>query len=124
MALTADFLDAVAAAAEWLPGPRTVPWPTPGNLGGFVQFDSFAQWQSVLLGFRLPAGVPLNMVDGFDRALKLYLLAWLDFDVITAGELAHLIHRIAGIRWRAWDCRRTGGGDSFGPDLASNQCRE
>jgi len=90
MALTADFLDAVAAAAEWLPGPRTVPWPTPGNLGGFVQFDSFAQWQSVLLGFRLPAGVPLNMVDGFDRALKLYLLAWLDFDVITAGELAAL----------------------------------
>jgi hypothetical protein len=30
------------------------------------------------------------MVDLFDRALKLYLAAWLDFDLVTAGEMAAL----------------------------------
>jgi hypothetical protein len=83
-------VDAVATAAERLPGPRVLPWPLPGNMGAFVTFESFGEWQTTLLSFCLPSGVPRNMVDGFERALKLYLLAWLDFDVITAGELAAL----------------------------------
>lgn len=88
MTLSTDFIDAVALAAERLPGPLVIPWPRPGNVGGSVSFESFAKWQRVVLSFRLPAGIPQNMVDGFDRSLKLYLLAWLDFDLITAGELA------------------------------------
>ena len=56
--------------------------------GSFVSFDNFAEWQRVILGFQVAAGVPRNMADLFDRALKLYLVAWLDFDLVTAGELA------------------------------------
>jgi hypothetical protein len=58
--------------------------------GGFVEFADFAAWQRVILGFRLSAGVPLNMTDLFDRAMKLYLAAWLDFDLVTEGEMAAL----------------------------------
>jgi hypothetical protein len=90
MTITPNFLDALALAAEKFPGPWTIPWPSQGMPGGFVSFANFAEWQRVLLGFRLRAGVPANMVDLFDRALKLYLIAWLDFDLVTAGEMAAL----------------------------------
>jgi hypothetical protein len=58
--------------------------------GRLVEFANFAEWQRVVLGFRLSAGVPTDMVDLFDRALKLYLIAWLDLDLVTAGEMAAL----------------------------------
>src|ERR1051326_7620046 len=90
MTISPDFLDALALAAEKTPGSRTIPWPSPGMVGGFVQFANFAEWRRVILGFRLPAGVPANMGDLFDRALKLYLVAWLDFDLVTAGDMAAL----------------------------------
>jgi len=90
MTIAREFLDALALAATKFPGARTIPWPSPGMPGGFVEFPSFAEWQRVIVGFQLPAGVPGNMVDLFDRALKLYLTAWLDFDLVTAGEMAAL----------------------------------
>ncbi len=58
--------------------------------GGIVSFANFAVWQRIILGFRLPDGVPGDMVALFDRALKLHLVAWLDFDLITSGEMAAL----------------------------------
>lgn len=85
-----EFLDALARAAESLPSERTIPWPLPGMPGGSVTFANFAEWQQVILGFRLAAGVPRNTADLFDRALKLYLVAWLDFDLVAAGEMAAL----------------------------------
>lgn len=88
MAIAGEYLDALAIAAERFPGPRVIPWPSPGMPGGFVSFGDFAEWQQAILGFRLPAGVPCYMADLFDRALKLYLAAWLDFDLTTAGDLA------------------------------------
>lgn len=90
MTIAPDFLAALAFAAGKFPGPRTLPWPAPKQPGGFVTFSEFVEWQGVILGFRLSDGVPLNMVDLFDRALKLYLAAWLDFDLVTAGEMAAL----------------------------------
>ena len=90
MTILNEFLTALERAAEVAPGGRTIPWPSPGTPGGFVSFANFAEWQRVILGFRLSAGVPRNMADLFDRALKLYLVAWLDFDFVTAGELAAL----------------------------------
>ena len=90
MTLTTEFIESVTLAAERLPGSRMIPWPVKGNLGGLVTFASFAEWRDLVLSFRLRLGVPRNMADGFDRAIKLYLLAWLDFDVVTAGELAAL----------------------------------
>jgi hypothetical protein len=90
MTIAPDFLTALAFASEKSPGSRTLPWPSPGMPGGFVEFPDFAMWQRVILGFRLSAGVPLNVADLFDRALKLYLVAWLDFDLVTSGEMAAL----------------------------------
>jgi hypothetical protein len=90
MTIAPDFLTALTFAAEKIPGSRTLPWPSPKLLGGFVTFADFAEWQQVILGFHLSAGVPVNMVDLFDRALKLYLAAWLDFDLVTTGEMAAL----------------------------------
>jgi hypothetical protein len=88
MTVTTDFLTALAFAADKLPGSRTLPWPSPQQPGGFITFADFGEWQGVVLGFRLSPGIPQNMVDLFDRALKLYLAAWLDFDLVTAGEMA------------------------------------
>ncbi len=90
MTITSEFLAALARAAEGAPGERTIPWPSPGLPGGFVTFANFAEWQEVVLGLRLSVGVPRNMTDLFDRALKLYLAAWLDFDLVVAGEMAAL----------------------------------
>ena len=90
MTIAPEFLYALALAAERCRGERTIPWPAPGLPGGFVTFASFGQWQETILGFRLADAVPLNMADLFDRALKLYLAAWLDFDLVTAGEMAAL----------------------------------
>ena len=91
MTITPEFLDALARAAEISPGERTIPWRAPGRPGGFITFGNFAEWQKVIVGFRLSAGIPRNMADLFDRALKLYLAAWLDFDLVTAGEMAALV---------------------------------
>jgi hypothetical protein len=90
MTIAPDLLATLAFAAEKFPGSRTLPRPSPCTPGGFVEFADFAAWQRVILGFRLSSGVPLNMADLFDRALKLHLVAWLDFDLVTAGEMAAL----------------------------------
>jgi hypothetical protein len=90
MTISPEFVEALALAAQRVPGARTIPWPVPGRPGGFVTFANFIEWQQVILGYRLAAGVPRNMADLFDRALKLYLAAWLDFDLVTAGEMAAL----------------------------------
>lgn len=88
MTITSNFLAALTAAAAECPGSRTLLWPTPRQPGGVVTFADYAEWQAAVLAFRLSAGVPLDMVNLFDRALKLYLAAWLDFDLVTAAELA------------------------------------
>ena len=88
--ISAHFLEAVAVAAARAPGPRTIPWPIPGNPGGFVQFEDYAQWQKFLLAFDLPPSVAGVVTDAFDRARKIYLLSWLDFDLVVTGEAAAL----------------------------------
>lgn len=85
MGLTTEFLDAVARGAERLAGPLTMPWP--GNLGGLVEFPTFAAWREFILQFGLRDGVPDIVTAKFARAHKLYVLTWLDFDLIKAGEL-------------------------------------
>ena len=68
-----------------------LPWPIPGNPGGFISFASFAEWQTFVLRLRLHEDVPQALSHKFERAQKLYLLAWIDFDLIKIGELAALI---------------------------------
>jgi hypothetical protein len=96
MALTKGFVEAIGIAANRIPGPLVVPWPMPGNLGGFVSFDTFAEWRLFALQFGLRAGIPAIVSAKFDRAQKLVLLTWLDFDLIKAAELVGLTGAIHG----------------------------
>jgi hypothetical protein len=38
----------------------------------------------------LAQGIPMIVTAKYDRALKLHLLAWIDFDIIKAGEIVAL----------------------------------
>jgi hypothetical protein len=90
MTLPTNYLDAIATARDPSSGPLIMPWPMPGNLGGFLSFATFSEWREFLLQFGLHPTVPLIVSAKFERAQKLYVLAWIDFDLIKAGELIAL----------------------------------
>jgi hypothetical protein len=90
MPLSTDFLDAVALAATRCPGPRFVPWPIPGNPAGFISFASFNEWRDFVANLSLRDGIPEIVRAKFERAQKVHILAWIDFDLIKAGELVAL----------------------------------
>lgn len=90
MPLTRQFLDAVAAATDDSSGPLILPWPMPENLAGFVSFANFADWRDFVLQFSLRDTIPQIVSAKFERAQKLYVLTWIDFDLIKAGELVAL----------------------------------
>jgi hypothetical protein len=88
--MTTNFLDAVALAADQSPGPLVVPWPAPGNPGGFVSFANFAEWRAFVMNLGLCGTIPEIVAAKFERARKLHILAWIDFELIKAGELVAL----------------------------------
>ncbi len=90
MTLSAEFLDAVALAADPLPRAVNLPWPIPGNPAGFVRFANFAEWRDFWLRLSLRRLVPQIISAKFERAQKLHVLAWIDFDLIKSGELVAL----------------------------------
>lgn len=90
MALTKDFLEVSALMAARSPGQYMLPWPRPGDVGGFIPFSTFDQWRNFFFAFQLPSGVPSNMADAFDRALKIAVLSWIDSDLMVAAEMAAL----------------------------------
>ncbi|MBY3094913.1 hypothetical protein HFO65_29975 [Rhizobium laguerreae] len=49
-----------------------------------------SQWSAFFLSFTLHPGVPAIVQAKYARALKLHLLAWLDSDLIKAGEMVTL----------------------------------
>ena len=87
--LPTNYLDSIAAAREG-PEPLWVPWPMPGNPASFPTFATFAAWRDFVLQFSLHRTLPLIVSAKFERAQKLYILAWIDFDLIKAGELIAL----------------------------------
>lgn len=87
MSLSDKFLDAIARAATSYPGPQVLPWPIPGNPAGFISFADFGEWRGFMSNLSLRAEIPEIVRVKFQRAQKLYLLAWIDFDLIKAGEL-------------------------------------
>jgi hypothetical protein len=89
--LPTDCIDAIATARDRSSGPLVVPWPMPGNLSSFLSFATFAEWREFVLRFNLHPAIPLIVSAKFERAQKLYLLTWVDFDLIKAGELVALI---------------------------------
>jgi hypothetical protein len=90
MPLAPDCLDNIAAARDPSWGPLVIPWPMPGNIGGLVPFATFGEWRSFVLALSPRRTIPQVVVRKFERAQKLHILAWLDFDLIKAGELVGL----------------------------------
>src|SRR5262245_32078326 len=100
MPIAASTLEKLAHAATSAPGPIVVPWPMPGNIGGLVSFADYKAWQEFILGFSLSARVPVLIARIFERAQKLYLLGWLDLDLVSAGELTALTGLELALRTR------------------------
>lgn len=71
--------------------PVLLAWPTQGNAGGFIQFEKAADWRAFIDGLGIDPRIPEIVHAKFARAQTLYLLGWVDFSVLKAGELAALI---------------------------------
>ena len=71
--------------------PVLLAWPTPGNPGGFLQFERAADWRRFVEGLGIDSRIPDVVRAKFARAQTLYMLGWVDFSVVKAGELAALI---------------------------------
>jgi hypothetical protein len=71
--------------------PILLAWPIQGNPGGFIQFDKATDWQAFIEGLSIDPCIPEIVRAKFARAQMLYLLGWVDFSVMKAGELAALI---------------------------------
>ncbi|RJG53980.1 hypothetical protein D0Z70_14525 [Sphingobium terrigena] len=71
--------------------PLVLPWPSPGLPGGFMQFETGESWRGFVMDLAIDPLIPLIVQAKFARAQKLYVLAWLENDLIKAGELAALV---------------------------------
>lgn len=71
--------------------PFLLAWPADGNAGGIVVFETASQWRSFIDGFGIHPRIPTIIQAKYARARKLYLLGWIDFGLVKAGELAALI---------------------------------
>jgi hypothetical protein len=66
-------------------------WPIDGNAGGFIQFERASDWHTFVASLGIDPRIPEIVRAKFARAQTLYLLGWVDFSVVKAGELAALI---------------------------------
>jgi len=66
-------------------------WPTQGNPGGFIRFEKAADWRVFVENLGIDPLIPEIVRAKFARAQTLYLLGWVDFGLVKAGELAALI---------------------------------
>lgn len=71
--------------------PVLLAWPTQGNVGGFISFEKATDWRAFVESLAIDARIPEIVRAKFARAQTLYLLGWVDFSVLKAGELAALI---------------------------------
>jgi hypothetical protein len=71
--------------------PVLLAWPTQGNAGGFVRFEKAADWRAFVDSLGIDTRIPEIVRAKYARAQTLYLLGWVDFGVVKAGELAALI---------------------------------
>jgi hypothetical protein len=91
MPLPPAFLDALAKAEDRSSSPLTFMWPMPRFPGGQpLSFARFADWRAFVLDLGLRRTVPDIVAAKFERGQKLLLLAWVDFDLFTTGELIAL----------------------------------
>ena len=85
-----EFLDIELLSGVRRDVPLNLPWPSPGNPGGFISFETATQWRTFVLSLNLPSGIPEIVAVKYRRAQMLYFLAWNYFDLIKAGELMGL----------------------------------
>lgn len=74
----------------WRSEPLLLPWPAPGRPGGFIQFRDAEQWRAFVASLDLDSLIPQIVRGKYARAQKLYLLGWIDLDLVKAGELVAL----------------------------------
>ncbi len=86
-----DFLDAFTLPLDRADSPFVIPWlHTPETPLGLRSFTNIMEWRAYILDLRLDKGIWPGAAQKFQRAQKLYFLAWLDADLIKAGELVAL----------------------------------
>jgi hypothetical protein len=90
MNVSDDLVRALAAAGDRSGNPLQIVWPMPGNPAGLIAFSTFSDWLGFMRRLGLLRMTPDIVRLKFERAQKLYLLAWLEFDLIKAGELVAL----------------------------------
>jgi hypothetical protein len=71
--------------------PLLLPWPLPGNPGGFIEIAKADDWRTLVGSLGIDPRIPDIVRAKFDRAQTLYLLGWLDLGLVKAAELAALI---------------------------------
>jgi hypothetical protein len=91
--------------------PFILPWPMPGNIGAWLSFEKLADWRAFVARLGLASGIPQIVAAKFGRAQRLYFLAWIDFDLIKAGELVALTALELAIK------------DQYGAELRKRQKR-
>ncbi|HUN56987.1 MAG TPA: hypothetical protein VMU41_02645 [Candidatus Binataceae bacterium] len=82
-----SWLDLIAAAQSRERDPLLLPWASPGNPGAFLSFEQAGEWFQFIEERGLSPGIPDIVVAKYRRAQKLYVLGWIDVDLIKAGEL-------------------------------------
>jgi nitrogen fixation protein len=87
MAMTNHSLIALSDREE----PVLLAWPTQDNAGGFIRFEKAADWRAFVESLSIDTRIPEIVRAKFARAQTLYLLGWVDFSVVKAGELAALV---------------------------------
>lgn len=71
--------------------PLLLPWPLPGNPGGFIEIAKADDWRALVNDLGVDPRIPDIVRAKFKRAQTLYLLGWLDLGLVKAAELAALI---------------------------------
>ena len=71
--------------------PLLLVWPVAGNPAALVRFAHAAEWRLFIDDLAIEARIPEIVQAKFARAQTLYLLGWIDFSLVKAGELAALI---------------------------------
>ncbi|MDH7970695.1 hypothetical protein QH494_00720 [Sphingomonas sp. AR_OL41] len=84
------FLETLARQLAPRAASLTLPWPQPGQPAGFRTFETLSEWRLCVEDLGLRQGIPEIVAAKYRRAQKLYLLAWVDIDLIKAGELVAL----------------------------------
>lgn len=70
--------------------PLELIWPAVGNPVAILRFERPTQWREFVASMALDAAIPDIVCLKFERALKLFLLGWLDADLLKGAELVAL----------------------------------